>query len=161
MVRKTQHIRKDRLIKQKRQDVYEATDKWPESTLCIKCGALFSNGRWTWNQPKDKTNPITCPACRRIEDNYPAGHIEIKGPFFTEHHNEILNLIYNVEKQEKGERPLERIMNIADSGDHTTVTTTGIHIARRVGEALYRSYKGEFTFQYGEGEKNIRVYWQR
>jgi len=41
------------------------------------------------------------------------------------------------------------------------VTTTGVHLARRIGEALSRSYKGEFSFQYGDGEKTLRVYWER
>jgi hypothetical protein len=85
----------------------------------------------------------------------------MKGEFFDAHRGEILNLVSNVEEQEKGERPLERIMTISNEKGHTVVTTTGIHIARRIGEALSRSYKGDYTFQYADGEKNIRVYWQR
>jgi len=41
------------------------------------------------------------------------------------------------------------------------VTTTGIHVARRIGEALARAYKGDLSYQYAEGEKRIRVYWRR
>ena len=42
-----------------------------------------------------------------------------------------------------------------------SVTTTGIHQARRIGEALSRAYKGDLTIQYADGEQSIRVYWQR
>ena len=67
----------------------------------------------------------------------------------------------NVEATEKKERPLERIMAIADVGDQTVVTTTGIHVARRIGESLSHSYQGEFNFKYGDGEDSIRVAWTR
>lgn len=159
---KGSHGRKDRLIKQKRHDAYQGRHKWPEPAQCIDCGALLSNGRWTWKQPpNEKAVEVTCPACRRIVDRYPAGYIEIKGDFYTAHQKEILNLIRNVEKQEKGEHPLERIMTTSDESGHTLVTTTGVHIARRIGEALSQSYKGAYSFQYADGEKRIRVYWER
>ena len=155
--------RKDRLIKEKRHDAYQEGNKWPEPTLCTECSALFVNGRWTWGKPLPQTvsNETICPACRRIADRYPAGYIEIKGSFFAEHRDEILNCVRNIEKQEKGERPLERIMSIADKKGHTLITTTGIHIARRIGGALSRAYKGELSFQYADGDQSVRVYWQR
>jgi NMD protein affecting ribosome stability and mRNA decay len=161
MMVKKQYGRKDRLLKEKRHDVYLEKSKIPEPTLCNVCGALFENGRWTWNTTEKKVNRITCPACRRIADRYPAGIIEIRGIFYNEHKDEILNLIHNIENQEKGEHPLERIIATKEANDHTIVTTTGIHLARRIGEALSRSYKGDYYFQYAEAEKSIRVYWER
>ncbi len=104
---------------------------------------------------------VVCPACQRIADNYPARHLTIKGAFFAKHREEIFNLIRNMEKQEKGEHPMERIMAIVDEKDHTMLTTTGIHLARRIGEALSRAYQGDFDFTYGDGEKNIRATWSR
>jgi hypothetical protein len=155
------HGRKDRLIKDKRRDTYRDRGKWPESTLCGGCGALFADGHWTWRKPSGETRKATCPACRRIADHYPAGRIELKGDFLGDHRDEIINLIHNTEKQESGEHPLERIMDIENENRSTIVNTTGIHIARRIGDALVRSYKGDLTYQYAEPEKSIRVYWQR
>ena len=155
------HRRNDRLIKEKRHDVYQEKGKRPEPTVCPQCNALFVNGRWSWGKPPKEVHETLCPACRRIAENLPAGYIEIKGRFFREHQDEILNLARNVEKQESNERPLERIISITDEKNRTLVTTTGINIARRIGEALSRSYNGDFSFQYAEGEKSIRVYWER
>jgi NMD protein affecting ribosome stability and mRNA decay len=155
------YVRKDRLIKEKRHDVYRNKRKWPEPTLCPDCGALLVNGRWTWKNPPEKVNRAICPACRRIADNYPAGIVEIKGPFFAEHREEILNLVRNVEKDEKAAHPLERIASIIDETDHTLVTTTGVHVARRIGEALLRSYRGDLPFRYAEAAMRIRIYWER
>lgn len=158
---KNLHSRKDRLIKEKRHDAYQERNKWPESTRCIDCGALFVNGRWTWQEAPTTSHEIICPACRRIADRYPAGYVEIKGSFFSEHRTEILNLIHNVEKQEKSEHPLERIMTLTTENDSPLITTTGLHLARRIGEALARAYKGELSIQYADAEESVRVHWQR
>jgi hypothetical protein len=85
----------------------------------------------------------------------------IRGPFFRDRQEEILNLLKNIEKLEKGEHPLERIMSIKKEKDHTAVSTTGVHIARRIGDALCSSYQGDLTLNYEDGEKRIRVQWER
>ncbi len=160
-MRKGSSIREDRLIQKKRQDSYRPLRKFPEPTLCTKCKAVFVDGRWTWSEPPKEANETICPACRRILDKYPAGYVEIRGSFFVQHRDEILGLINNVEAQEKNEHPLERIMNIKEEKSGLMITTTGVHVARRIGEALSRSYKGDFSFQYGDGEKTIQVHWER
>jgi NMD protein affecting ribosome stability and mRNA decay len=153
--------RKDRLIKDSRKDTYIDQITLKDPAICSKCNAVYTNGRWTWKTTEQTTSKTTCPACRRISDNYPAGYIEIKGNFFQIHSTDILNLINNTEQLEKNERPLERIISITEHENKTVITTTGIHIARRIGEALNRSYQGNFLFQYADGEKSIRVFWER
>ena len=159
---KGQYGRRDRLVKEKRHDTYREYGKWPEPTVCTECNALFLGGRWSWKKPPADANRTTCPACQRVADNYPAGYVELKGPFFRIHKEEILNLVRNEEKLEKGEHPLERIMAIVEEDeDAVIITTTGIHVARRIGEAVAKSYQGDFEFRYGDGEKSIRVFWTR
>jgi hypothetical protein len=158
---KIQLGRKDRLIQEKRHDAYQEGHKWPEPTVCPQCGALFMNGRWSWQPAPPGAQTAICPACRRIADHYPAGYVEITGPFLTDHRAEVLNLVRNIEKQEKGEHPLERLMSISAEQDPIQLTTTGLHLARRIGEALSRAYKGDLSYQYAEAEATIRVYWQR
>ena len=158
---KTTAVRHDKFIKERRHDVYQIEEKLPESTRCPECGVEIKNGHWSWPKPPEKVQEVRCPACKRVADNAPAGFIEIRGSFFKENRDEILHMIMNIEKAEKADRPLERVIEITDEHDHVRVTTTGVHIARRIGEALSRSYKGEYSFQYGEGEQIIRVYWTR
>ena len=55
----------------------------------------------------------------------------------------------------------ERIMAISTERASTCVTTTGLHLARRIGEALSRAYKGDFAFRYADAEQSIKVYWER
>jgi hypothetical protein len=153
--------RNNRLIQEKRHDVYQERQKWPEPTHCTVCGAVFITGRWTWQTAPEKAYETICPACRRIADRFPAGYLEIKGDFYTTHQVDILNLIHNVEKQEQAEHPLERIIAISTEEGFPLITTTGTHLARRIGAALSRAYKGELHFQYADAGESIRVHWRR
>lgn len=158
---KSQYGRRDRLMQEKVHDTYQERRKLPEPTVCTTCRAVFADGRWTWKEAPEGAYTIVCPACQRIADDFPAGNLAIKGPFFAKRREELLNLIHNTEKQEKEEHPMERIMAIIDEEDYTMITTTGIHLARRIGEALANAYQGDFEFTYGDGEKSIRASWSR
>lgn len=153
--------RKDRLVKEKEHDTYRIRVKLPDPTLCTDCGAVFMKGRWVWAKAPQKANKAVCPACRRIADRFPVGRIEMQGGFFAAHHDEILNLVQNVEQREKATHPLERIMVIEDNRDHAVVTTTGIHVARGIGSALSNAYNGEITMRYLDSETGIQVRWVR
>jgi NMD protein affecting ribosome stability and mRNA decay len=153
--------RRDRLVKEKRHDPYKEREKWPEPTVCTQCGAVFTGGRWTWQEAPEKANKALCPACQRIRDKLPAGTIELTGKFLSTHKQEIMNLIKNEEKAEKQAHPMERIMEISEEEGGMTITTTGVHVARRIGEAIHRAYQGEFDFTYGDADKTIQVSWHR
>lgn len=153
----SQYRRRDRLAIQKRDDALQPKQKWPEPTVCGQCRAVYIAGRWTWKDVPAQAHSVVCPACRRIQEDYPAGIVEMSGPFFTEHRQEILNLVHNTEELEKKEHPLERIIRIKDEGEGTVVTTTGVHLARRIGEALHRSYQGDYELEYLEDERFVRA----
>lgn len=158
---KSQYGRRDRLMKEKRHDTYREDKKWPEPTTCTECAAVYMDGQWIWGEKPGQANEVVCPACQRIAQNYPAGHLELRGTFFQQQRHEIINLIRNEEKLEKTAHPLERIMTIEDKESHMEITTTGVHIARRIGEAVARAYKGELMLSYGDGEKSVRALWER
>lgn len=149
-----------RLFQDGRHDQYQNNQEYAEPTICRECGALYKNGRWSWDDLPDHAGEAFCPACRRIADNYPAGYIEIKGSFFEQHEKEILNLIHNVGLLEQFQHPLERIIKIDPVEDHTLVTTTGTHLTRRIGDALERSYRGKLNY-YSDGENYIHIWWHR
>jgi hypothetical protein len=70
-------------------------------------------------------------------------------------------MVRNIEDQEKTEHPLERIMDMVKVKDTVTIRTTGIHLARRMGDALRRSYQGHYALQYEDGDKAVRINWER
>lgn len=154
--------RRDRLVQQKRHDVYRNGRKLPDNTSCPDCEAVFLGGRWAWSDNShEPENAQRCPACQRIADNLPAGVIDVLGSFVDEHRDEVVGLIRNTESLEKGAHPMERIIAIEERDGGLAITTTGVHVARRIGDALSRSYHGNLDFTYGDAEKFIQVTWVR
>ncbi len=154
-------IRRDRLPLETVMDSYKTKGKLPEPTVCPDCGAVFHDGRWQWlAKPKD-AHQTTCPACHRIRDHFPAGYVTLSGDFFAKHEPEILQLIQHRETQEKAGHPLQRIMAIKKTESSTLVTTTDIHLARGIGEALHHAYQGELEFHYNSDQNLMRVNWSR
>ena len=153
--------RGDRLMRERVHDPYRTRLKLPDPTVCPRCGAVFHKGRWTWESAPSKANEEICHACRRVNDAYPAGVVTLRGAFLKKHRAEILNLARNQEKVGKSARPLHRIIAIEYKGEEIEITTTDIHLSRRIGQALHNAYEGKFDFHYDEEGYFIRVNWTR
>jgi hypothetical protein len=153
--------RRDKLFEERVHDAYRARRKPPEPTVCPQCGGVFHEGRWQWLQAPAGAHQEPCPACLRIQDHFPAGFVTLQGEFFLAHHEEILHLAQNVEKHERAEHPLKRIMKIEEKDGTTLVTTTDIHLARGIGEAIHNAYQGDLEFHYNPDEYLLRVNWTR
>jgi NMD protein affecting ribosome stability and mRNA decay len=156
-----QPVSRDQLFPEQIHDSYKAGHKLREPTRCPDCGSVFQKGRWTWGAAPDTAHEELCPACHRIHDKFPAGFVALKGAFFGEHRDEILHLIRNHEAKEKSEHPLQRIIAIVDSADGVMVTTTDIHLARDLAQALNRAYRGELELHYNKEDKLLRATWSR
>jgi hypothetical protein len=153
--------RRDRLIRERVHDPYMVRAKLPDPTACPECGAMYRDGRWTWGSPPAEAHRERCPACRRIEDDQPAGILTIGGAFPAEHRDEVLGLARNVEEREKGEHALKRIMAIRDEEGSVVITTTDPGLARNIGDALQHAYEGELDYQYTDEGLLLRVSWSR
>lgn len=154
-------ISHDRLFQEQVHDAYKAKGKLPEPTVCPSCGAVFHKGRWQWMEAPEGAHSETCPACHRIHDHYPAGFLVLQGTFIRDHHDEVMNLLRNTEEHEKSEHALKRIMAIEEKDEQLLVTTTDIHLARTLGEALHHAYKGSLEYHYNSAQNLLRVEWAR
>lgn len=142
-------------------DPYMPAARPPEPTVCPTCKAVFMEGRWSWQRPPAEAAEMNCPACQRINDDFPAGYVTVKGEFFKEHRDEIIALMKSKEDREKAEHPLQRIMAIEDVREGLQVTTTDSHLARGIGEALHDAYKGDLKLRYSRDENLLRAIWKR
>ena len=131
-----------------------------ESAVCSQCGAPFSEKSRVRNASPDNFNGMICPACMRIANRYPAGFVEVKGPFLEEYPDEVLGLICETAVQATEEHPLERIMAVIHDNKGIVITTTGTIIAQRIGEAVARTYSGNLRVQNADDEEFIRVFWE-
>ena len=141
-------------------DPYKSVKKPLEPTVCPQCGAVYHGGRWQWAERPPHAYEEICQACRRINDKFPAGLITIFGSSLREHKDEILHIIQNQERIEKAEHPFNRIMKIDEEADKLVITTTDIHLPRRIGESLKSALHGELTFDYEEDAYFVRVSWK-
>jgi hypothetical protein len=161
---KFQQSQKNKLFKTATHDPYNLP-RAEGSAICPQCDAVYQAGNWTWKHPESTVihdaQTVTCPACRRIEDNQPAGTLTLSGSFLLKHRDEIIHLIENTEKKEKADHALERLINLNDAEGDLIVTTTGIHLASRLGHALQSAFKGDSEYKYGDNEYELSVSWTR
>jgi NMD protein affecting ribosome stability and mRNA decay len=154
--------RTDRRIKEHEGDPYGPREKLPDPTACTSCGALYREGRWIWGAPPADAHRTLCPACRRIEDDYPAGLVVVEGEFASFHREEIEGLVRHVEERARKEHPLKRVMRIGErEGGGLEIATTDARLARGIGDALYHAYQGRLDYHYTELENLLRVHWTR
>ncbi|MGC2857712.1 BCAM0308 family protein [Novispirillum sp. DQ9] len=154
--------RRDRALHERIHDPYRMRDKPAGPVVCPTCGAFYTKGRWQWpRQAVNGAHTHPCPACQRIRDGMPAGHLTIEGWFVAPHKDEIIGLVRRCESDEASTHPLHRIIAVREEGMHLEVTTTDIHLPRRIGEALARAYDGHLSYRYPAEEYALRVTWRR
>jgi len=123
---------------------------------------MYHDGRWQWTTSQTTgAHRHMCQACRRIRDSYPAGIVTLTGRFVVQHMTDLVRLARNNELQENRDHPLNRIIRIEERKDSIVITTTDIHLPRRIAEALRHAYKGELEIRYDQEGYFVRVEWRR
>jgi hypothetical protein len=154
--------RNDRLIQEHVHDPYFVRGRHHDPSVCPKCNLVFHDGVFDWTEGAvPNARKMVCPACKRIDDNYEGGHVVLEGAFLAGHKEDVVNTVKKAEAQEKRQRPLERIMELVVADNRIEVRTTYEHVARRIGQAVHKAFKGDLKMHYPEGEKFVRVHWRR
>ena len=152
---------RDRQLEDVAHDPYHARSKPAEPAVCPQCGLVYHKGRWQRGVRPEKAHEHICPTCHRVNDQNPAGYITLAGSYMDAHGEEILRLVRNEETREAEGHPLQRIMGIENKEGMVSVTTTDVHLARRIGDALHAALHGELTVKYSPDEFLVRVDWRR
>ena len=143
-------------------DSYNQVAKLREPAFCPQCGASYENGRWQWSPRAEGAEPSLCPACHRVNDRYPAGILTLKGKIIEARKDEMIRLARHQEQEEKAEHPLNRIMAIEEKApDCLEIQTTDIHLPRRIGDVIRRTYQGELTEDFDKDGYFVRINWHR
>jgi hypothetical protein len=152
--------RREERLRASRDDPYRENSKHEPAT-CPRCHAAYVKGRWTWGRAPADAVRETCPACRRIEDAFPAGYLTLKGPFFDQHRDEILGVVQARAGRAREEHPMQRLIGVERVAGGTLVTTTDAHLARGIGVALRDAFKGQLEIQFSPDENLVRATWSR
>ena len=83
----------------------------------------------------------------------------LHGDIVGRHKDQIIGLARNEEAAEKGEHPLNRIISIEATDEGLVISTTDIHLPRRIGEALKRAFHGELAMHFDEAGYFVRIDW--
>ena len=152
--------RKDRLLRERNHDTYKLRAKLKEPTQCPRCSAVFRNGRWQHADDRvTGAHEQMCSACSRIEDNYPAGEVTLTGELTQQQIDEITSLARNLEGVENAEHPLNRIIAIKHTPNQLLITTTDVHLPRRIGKSIQRAFGGELDIHFDEEGYFTSVSW--
>ena len=154
-------VRRNVFIQEFVHDSYKSRGKPVEPTVCPECGSLFHKGRWQRLAAPAGARKALCPACHRIRDRFPAGYVVLGGEFLRAHRQEVVRLLRHIEHRASAEHPLQRIMDITRENGDMTVSTTDPHLARALGVAVHRAYRGRLEFHYNREENLLRVHWER
>jgi NMD protein affecting ribosome stability and mRNA decay len=153
--------RREQRLEGRAPDAYRGGAKLAGPARCRDCGAVYRRGRWTWKAAAEAPRPVRCPACQRIKEGMPAGYVRMAGGYAGAHREEIVRRLRRCEAAESKAHPLQRIIAVTREGVDLVVTTTDSHLARRLGEALEKSFKGEAAYHYGKDDNLLRVDWRR
>jgi hypothetical protein len=69
--------------------------------------------------------------------------------------------VHNEAARARDEHPLERIIAIEEHDGKTVITTTDLHLPRRIGDELHHAYRGESETKYAPDEYLVWVSWRR
>ena len=153
--------RKEPNLSAHREDSYKAVAKMPDPTACPRCHATYLKGRWTWRAAPADAASHTCPACLRIEDDFPAGYVTLKGPFLTAHREDVLNLVNARAQRAREDHPMQRVIGMVDVSQGILVTTTDAHLARGIAVAVHEAFKGTLALNFSRDENLVRATWTR
>ncbi|RDK06391.1 BCAM0308 family protein [Cupriavidus lacunae] len=142
-------------------DRYKQPAAAPAVASCTVCHAVFMRGHWQWRAVPPGAATLVCSACQRIADKIPAGRVALNGVFAAAHRAEILALVRHREGQFRAQHPMERVMATESDEQGTVVTTTGLHLARDIGNAIHHAYRGTLTIDYSNAETQLNVHWHR
>lgn len=149
-------------------DPYRPEEGLKETSLCSGCHALYRNKRWYLDVDafeKAKLDAdvhwVTCPACRKITENYPEGVITLSGEYVWNHEEEIRNILKNEENKAMAKNPLERIMRMEREGNALLIETTEQKLAEHLGRALHKAHQGDLEVSWTGDHAVCRVRWER
>jgi len=142
-------------------DPYRQPQGAPAVACCPVCHAVSMRGHWQWRTAPPGAATLVCSACQRIADHVPAARVVLDGSFEAANRNELIALVRHREAQLQAQHPMERVMAIESGEQGTVVTTTGVHLARDVGNAVQHAYRGKLAIDYRNAETELHVHWHR
>jgi hypothetical protein len=140
---------------------------YPDDTVCSRCHAVYHNQHWNRDDRRAETllesgaATVVCAGCKIVEERNPGGIVTLRGDYWPQHREDILNLIRNEETRGIHTNPLERIIEIREEGDSLIIETTNVKLAQKIARSIDKAHSGTLDYHWPNTNHLLRVYWER
>lgn len=149
--------RRGRPARPEHEDPYAEPRKAGAALVCTSCGVLHHAGRWSWGEaPVGPVRETLCPACMRVRDGLPGGLLHLDRSYLAQR-EPLERIARKLEQDERREHPLERLIAFVEDEHGLTLTTTGIHLARRIAGRVARTYHRRPAIAYREDPPSVEI----
>lgn len=137
-----------------------------ESTLCLRCGAVYLRKTWRWagrqfDVEHTGSSEGVCPACHQVREREYFGRVLMRGPFLAEHEVLIRHRIENVARRARYTQPERRVIDIVRHADGLEVLTTSQKLAHRIVREMLKSFHGQATYSWSDRNGALFATWSR
>ncbi|MGE0041675.1 MAG: BCAM0308 family protein [Vicinamibacterales bacterium] len=138
--------------------------------VCDRCGARYERRRWalppgagfrTLDLRPGAGERVLCPGCKRVDSGVPSGYLTLEGAFAMAHADELVALLRNEAAEALADNPTARVIEWERGPRRLRLTTTTVHLAKRLGRAVARACQGEIRYDFSHENQVARVNWRR
>jgi len=154
--------------KEKRFAFDEGSKHMKENLVDPKADLIYQEKHW---EPLDKLRPDlvdnfqegASPLSKMLEGDVCEGVLHIKGNFFMQHQEEILNAIRHSDDMARERDALNRVMKIIRMNeDDIAIFTTKNQLAVTIGKKLDSAFKGgKLDIHWSKGDRDVEVTWHK
>jgi NMD protein affecting ribosome stability and mRNA decay len=138
----------------------------PQSSMCERCGAVFSRRTWRRDRPISDTllgraRWTVCPSCRQVQEGEYFGRVLIRGTFVDANEEAIRHRIDNVAARAGVTQPERRLISVSRQGTELEVLTTSQKLAHRIVRELTKAFRGRASYAWSDKDGALFATWQR
>jgi NMD protein affecting ribosome stability and mRNA decay len=138
----------------------------PDSSVCERCGAVFS--RRTWRRDHKVTEALlakarwtVCPSCTQVAGGEYFGRVLLRGAYVPANEAAIRQRIANVAARAAFTQPQRRVVSVSRVGDQLEVLTTSQKLAHRIARELTKAFRGTASYAWSDRDGALFATWER
>jgi len=127
----------------------------PQSSMCERCGAVFSRRTWRRDRPVSdallgRARWTVCPSCRQVQEGQYFGRVMLRGTFVQPNEEAIRRRIDNVGARAGFTQPERRVVSVNRQGEDIEVLTTSQKLAHRIVRELTKTFRGRAAYTWSD-----------
>jgi len=135
------------------------------TTICGRCGAVFSRRTWRRDRKLTDRTLVTatwavCPACEQVAGGEYFGRVLARGADVESNEAALRRRIENVAAHAEVTQPQHRIVSISRDGTTLEVLTTSQKLAHRIAHELKKAFGGKTSYAWSDRNGTLLATWE-